>query len=134
MERGDDLAFPSVVAILHRFAQELILDELARPGDVPEIVERDGRDAKAFLMLHDDEAVGRQMHERFAQRAEADIVTLAQIVEAELVSGLEASGQDVFPQKLQHVGRECRRGDGRGLRRQQGHGSGQFRARSIHPG
>ena len=63
---------------------------------------RDRRDAKAAVLLEDDEALGLQPHQRLADRACAGAVALAQFLQPEPRLGLEVAADDVRAQTFAH--------------------------------
>ena len=63
----DHIGLPGVVALQDRLTQRLHLDKLAGLGEVGEILERNGSDPEAALLLGGDKRLAGQTRQRLAQ-------------------------------------------------------------------
>ncbi|CAB3960090.1 hypothetical protein LMG6001_05844 [Achromobacter insolitus] len=79
VEGGEHGAFPVVVAQGDGLAQGLGFEQHAVFGDVAEVFERDRGDVKAALSLRDDQGIGDQQREGFAQGAGAHAVVVLEV-------------------------------------------------------
>ncbi|MCY1431277.1 hypothetical protein D9M71_472420 [compost metagenome] len=94
--RGDQLAFPVQVAMADRFRQRLAFDEQASVGDIADFLGGNAADAEALLVLGRHEATGGQARQRLAQRNDASVVVLGQLLEAQAAARRQAAVDDVF--------------------------------------
>ncbi|MCQ0021026.1 hypothetical protein [Actinomadura madurae] len=81
---GDDLRLPGDVAVRDRFADREGLDGDARVGELGEVVDRDVDDAESQLRLRGGQALLDEPRQDFPQYSAADVVTGAELGEAEL--------------------------------------------------
>ncbi len=95
---GDDAPLPFERAEFDRLPQRLDLDDLARRGDVVELLAADRRDPIAALRLALDQAVGDEPRQRLAQRACAEAVGLAQVLDPQLLRRRQRAADDVVAQ------------------------------------
>ena len=103
-----DARLPIEIRAHDRLAQRLALQQLPHLGDLPEILERNGKHGEALLPLDDDEAFGGEPRQRFAHRIDADVIGTAQRLELELGAGLQYAQYDVASQAvLQRLGEGC---------------------------
>ncbi|CAB3918793.1 hypothetical protein LMG1860_06269 [Achromobacter denitrificans] len=98
MEGGEHGAFPVVVADGDGLAQGLGFEQHAVFGDVAEIFQRDGRDVEAALAVGDDERIGHEQGEGFAQRAGAHAVVVLQVFDPQARAGRKPALDDVAAQ------------------------------------
>ena len=98
--RGDDAPLPFEIAPLDGAAQGVAFQQLPHLGDVAQVRQRDRHDAKALLSFRQDQPVRGQARQAFAQRIDADVVSLPQAFELELGAGSEGAEQDISPDLL----------------------------------
>src|SRR5262249_14553096 len=78
--------------------QRNCLDFNSQPRNVPKLVERNRRYAKASLAFGNNEPIRRKARQRLAQRAHGSTVSMRQIGEAQLHSRLQLAAQNVVAQ------------------------------------
>jgi hypothetical protein len=106
MVSGDEVGFPSDVALGDRLPQCERLELDAHPREVPEVVERERPDAVAPLWRGFDELLTRQAGHRFAHDAEAHAVLLRDLVERKSGGGQPLPEQDLGSKRAVDVLRE----------------------------
>src|SRR6202034_763593 len=108
--RDDDLLFPKHVAMRDGLPYGDLADPTARSRELLHVVGSNNGDAKATLLDLFDEMQRRQPIECLAQRAAADLITLAQGLDPQLLSGPQNRPlKNVGSQPLEHRRRQRRR-------------------------
>ena len=91
MERGDDARFPAHIARGDGVAQAELFDFDARRRQIAQIFRRDGRDSKAPLRARLHQALGGEPRERLADGALTRLELLAQLADAQRLTGFETA-------------------------------------------
>jgi hypothetical protein len=97
---SDDRVLPLVAAVPDRALQRQHRKIDSQIGDVEQFLARRRRDEETALSLRDRKTLERDARQRFAQRAQSDIVALAQRVGLQLVVGRECAADNVIMDSL----------------------------------
>ncbi|MNE57718.1 hypothetical protein D3C80_1527020 [compost metagenome] len=92
---GEDLRLPGVVAALDGQAEQHRFQIGAGVVNIEQFAQRHRRHPVAALADRHHQALRHQLRQRFAQRADAQPVTLLQAAHQQLLTGLEHPANDV---------------------------------------